>query len=64
MTVANYIFIILGVIIAMIGALSIIFPGLTRIINAPGDPRLKSIIAIIVGVIILIIGITVEMSST
>jgi len=64
MTVANYIFIILGVIIALMGALSIIFPGLTRIINAPGDHRLKSIIAIIVGLIILIIGITVELSST
>jgi len=56
MTIINYIFLIIGCLIILIGALSIFFPGLTRIINAPGGPRVKSIIAIIVGIIILVVG--------
>jgi len=52
----NYITIALGVIITLIGILSFIFPGLTRIINAPGNERIKSIIATIIGIIIIIVG--------
>lgn len=56
MSITNYILIIVGGIVTLIGVLSIFFPGLTRIINAPGGERIKSIIAIFIGLIILIIG--------
>ena len=56
MTITNYIIIIVGAIVTLIGVLSIFFPGLTKIINAPGNERLKSIIATIVGIILILIG--------
>ena len=56
MTTANLILLIIGVIVTILGVLSIFFPNLTRIINAPGGSRFKSIIAIIIGIAILIIG--------
>jgi hypothetical protein len=60
MAAVNYILILLGVIVTLIGVISIFFPGLTKIINAPGGPRVKSIIAIIVGIIIFFIGLLVN----
>ncbi len=35
-------------------------PNFARYINAPGGPRLKATIALIVGIIIIIIGLTIE----
>lgn len=52
----NYIIIVLGIIVTLIGVLSFIFPGLTRLINAPGNERIKSIIATAIGIIIIIVG--------
>ena len=63
MTITNYILIILGVAVGIIGLLSIFFPNLTRIINAPGGQRLKSAVAIITGVIIFFIGLLVEIPT-
>jgi hypothetical protein len=63
MSLTNYILIIVGGLVALIGILSIFFPGLTRIINAPGNERIKSIIAIIIGLIILIIGLIIDIPT-
>ena len=60
MSITNYIFIIIGGFIAIFGILSILFPGLTKIINAPGNERVKSIAAIIIGLIFLIIGLIID----
>jgi len=56
MTIVNNIIIIVGAIVTLIGVLSIFFPALTKIINAPGGERLKSIIATVIGIILIIIG--------
>ncbi len=63
MTTANLILLLVGGIVIILGVLSIFFPGLTRVINAPGGPRLKSIIAIIIGLVILIIGLIIELPT-
>lgn len=52
----NYIIILIGIIVTIIGVLSFIFPGLTRLINAPGNERIKSIITTTIGIIIIIVG--------
>ena len=52
----NYITIIIGIIISLLGLLTFFNPNLARWINAPGGPRLKGAIALIVGIIITIIG--------
>jgi len=60
MPTVNHILVVLGIIVTLIGALSFIFPGLTRIINAPGNEKIKSIVATIAGIILLITGLTTE----
>ena len=52
----NTIITVVGVIVILVGLAAFINPNFSRLINAPGSPRLKASIAIIVGVIILIIG--------
>jgi hypothetical protein len=52
----NYIMIIIGLSVALLGLATIFNPNLARWINAPGGPRLKGFIALIVGIIISIIG--------
>ena len=63
MSITNYILIIIGVIVALIGGLSIFFPGLTKIINSPGNERIKSIIALITGSILLTLGLIIELPT-
>lgn len=63
MTAVNYILIIVGIIVTLIGSLSIFFPSWTRIINAPGGPRVKSIVAIVIGILIFIIGLTSDITK-
>jgi hypothetical protein len=63
MGVANTILIVVGALATLVGALTIFYPTLARIIRAPGGPRLKAIIAIIIGLILLIIGFTIELPN-
>ena len=63
MSNANTILIIVGAIVTIIGVISIFYPALTRIIRAPGGERLKSIISIIIGIILLGIGIFVNLPT-
>jgi hypothetical protein len=63
MTVVNTVFIITGAITAVIGILAFFMPGFARIINAPGGPRLKAIIALIIGIILILVGLIVEIPT-
>lgn len=56
MQTVKYITVAIGIIVTLIGALSFIFPGLTKIISAPGNEKIKSIIATAAGMIILLAG--------
>jgi len=63
MVEVNTILIIIGSIVALIGIIAFFIPALTKIINAPGGPRLKAIIAIITGIILILIGLIVEIPT-
>ena len=52
----NYIMIITGVLVSLLGLGAFFYPNLARWINIPGGPRLKGVIALIIGIIIIIIG--------
>ena len=56
MDTVNIILLIAGAIVILLGVLAFFYPNLARWINAPGGPRLKSIIALIVGIVLIIIG--------
>ena len=60
---ANTILVVVGVIVTIIGVAGFLNPNFTKIINAPGGPRLKAIIAIIIGIIILTVGLLIDMPS-
>jgi len=52
----NIIAIIIGIIVLLIGLGTIIYPSLARLINFPGDDRIKGFAAISVGIIIILVG--------
>ena len=60
MEIVNLITLIIGVIVTLIGVAAFFNPNFARIINAPGSPRLKAIIAMVVGVIIVMISLIVQ----
>ena len=60
METVNTVLIIVGALLTLLGALTIFIPNLSRIINGPGGPRLKAIVSIIIGLILIIIGVTIE----
>jgi len=59
MGLTNTILLICGAIASLFGIAAFLNPNFARWINAPGGPRLKAAIAIIVGIIIIIIGLTI-----
>ena len=63
MELANTIVIIVGAIVALIGLVAFLNPNFARIINAPGSPRMKAIVALIAGVIFIIVSLTVQFPS-
>ena len=63
MDLTNIIMIIVGIIVIIIGIAGFINPNFTRLINAPGSPRLKAIIALIAGFIILLIGLIIQIPN-
>ncbi len=56
MDTVNIIIIIVGAIVSLIGIAAFLNPNFAKLINVPGGPKLKSIVAIIIGLIILIYG--------
>lgn len=63
MGITNIILIIVGAIVIIIGIAAFLNPNFARIINAPGGPRLKAIIALIAGIIILGIGLITQLPN-
>ena len=61
MGITNLILVIVGVFVIIIGLAAFINPNFARIINAPGGPRLKAIIALVVGIIILLLGLITQL---
>jgi hypothetical protein len=45
-----------GIMVVLLGVIALFLPGLTRIINIPGNEKIKAIGAIIVGIIIASLG--------
>jgi len=46
----------IGILVILIGILALFVPSLTKVINIPGNEKIKSIGAIIVGIILTAIG--------
>jgi len=61
MGITNTILLICGAIVILIGIGAFLNPNVARWINAPGGPRLKAIIALIVGVILALIGLVIPL---
>ena len=61
MEIFNIILVIVGGIVSIIGIAAFLNPVIARLINFPGGPRLKAIAALIIGIIIIIIGLTVQL---
>ena len=55
MEIANTIIIVVGIITLLFGVIAFFNPNFTRLINAPGGPKLKAIIAMIAGIILIIV---------
>lgn len=56
METINIAIIIVGIIISLIGIATFLNPNFAKLINVPGGPRLKAMVALVVGLIILIYG--------
>jgi hypothetical protein len=63
MGLTNTILIVIGIIVIIIGLATLINPNFSRLINAPGGPRLKATIALIIGAIIIFIGFIIQIPS-
>jgi hypothetical protein len=61
MGMTNTLLLIVGIIVTLIGIGAFINPNIAKIINAPGGPRLKAIICIIIGIIIIIVGFAISL---
>ena len=63
MEMANTILIIVGVIVILFGIGAFFNPNFARWINAPGGPRFKAAVAVIVGIILIIISLIYNFSN-
>jgi hypothetical protein len=63
MEMTNTILIIVGVIVLLFGVGAFFNPNFAKWINAPGGPRLKAIIAIVVGIILVLVSLVVNFPS-
>ena len=63
MDMGNVIILVVGAIVILFGIGAFLNPNLSRWINAPGGPKLKGSIAMIVGVILIIIGLIVKIPA-
>jgi hypothetical protein len=56
METINLVIIVVGAIISLIGIATFLNPNFAKLINVPGGPRLKAMVTLVVGLIILIYG--------
>jgi len=55
----NIILVAVGALVALLGFFAVINPNVSKIISAPGSAKIKGVIAIVIGVILIIIGLTI-----
>ena len=60
MEITNIILIVVGAIVTLIGIATFFNPNFARIINAPGGPRIKAIVALIAGIILIMVGLVAQ----
>jgi hypothetical protein len=60
MEIVNIFFVIVGIIAILFGIGAILNPNVARWIRSPGGPRLKAVISIISGIILIIVALIVE----
>jgi hypothetical protein len=60
METINIILLVVGIVVLLFGVGAFLYPNLARWINAPGGPRLKAIIAAIIGIILVVIAFIIE----
>lgn len=61
MNIINYSLIIFGGILPLLfGIGAFLNPNIARFINAPGGPRIKAIISMIIGVIFIVVGLAIN----
>jgi threonine/homoserine/homoserine lactone efflux protein len=60
METANLITVVVGIIALLIGIAAFLNPNIARWIRSPGSPRLKAIIAILAGIILIIVALIIE----
>ena len=63
MSTTNTILKVIGIFVIIVGIAALFNPSFAKLINAPGGPRIKAIIALITGIIIFIIGLTVQLPA-
>jgi hypothetical protein len=63
MDTTNTIVVVVGVIVLLFGTAAFFNPNWARWINIPGGPRLKAIAAFIIGIIIIILGFTIQIPT-
>lgn len=61
MYLLNTIFLIVGIGISILGAVSFFIPALTRFINSPGGPKFKAVISMSIGIFFILLSLFVEM---
>ena len=63
MTVVNTVLLVVGVIVVLIGVAAFFIPAFARLINAPGGPKAKAIVAMAIGIILIVVGMVVEFQA-
>jgi hypothetical protein len=63
METVNIILLVSGAIVLLFGIGAFLNPNIARLINAPGGPRLKAIIALIIGIILVIVSFIYEIPT-
>jgi len=64
METVNIILLVSGAIVLLFGIGAFLNPNIARLINAPGGPRLKAIIALIIGIILVIVSFIYEIPTS
>ena len=64
METVNIILLVSGAIVLLFGIGAFLNPNIALLINAPGGPRLKAIIALIVGIILVIVSFIYEIPTS
>ncbi len=63
MATVNTVMLIVGAIVVLFGIGAFLHPNIARWVNAPGGPRLKAIISLIIGSTLVIMSLVIELPT-